>query len=66
MGRMLAPMLGGVESQLGSVQQGDGPLQLQSPIPGVALPQYQPDPTQPAIIGYEFCFLLEFLCGISY
>ena len=48
MGRMLAPMLGGVESQLGSVQQGDGPLQLQSPIPGVALPQYQPDPTQPA------------------
>ena len=38
----------GVESQLGSVQQGDGPLQLQSPLPGVTLPQYQPDPSHPA------------------
>ena len=38
----------GVESQLGSVQQGDSPLQLQSPVPGVTLPQYQPDPSLPA------------------
>ena len=38
----------GVESQLGSVQQGDSPLQLQSPLPGVTLPQYQPDPSLPA------------------
>ena len=37
-----------MESQLGSVQQGDGPLQLQSPLPGVSLPQYQPDPSLPA------------------
>ena len=38
----------GVESQLGSVQQGDSPLQLQSPLPGVTLPVYQPDPSLPA------------------
>ena len=38
----------GVESQLGSVHQGDAPLQLQSPVPGVTLPQYQPDPSRPA------------------
>ena len=37
-----------MESQLGSVQQGDSPLQLQSPLPGVTLPQYQPDPSSPA------------------
>ncbi|KAK9904006.1 hypothetical protein WJX75_002336 [Coccomyxa subellipsoidea] len=41
MGRMLAPMLSGVESQLGNVQAGDSPLQLNSPIPGFALPQLQ-------------------------
>lgn len=45
----------GVESQLGSVQQGDSPLQLQSSLPGVTLPTYQPDPllpaTQPAHTG---------------
>lgn len=38
----------GVESQLGRVHQGDAPLQLQSPVPGVTLPQYQPDPSRPA------------------
>ncbi|CAL5220471.1 g2495 [Coccomyxa viridis] len=48
MGQMLAPMLTGVEAQLGSVQQGDSPLQLQSPVPGVTLPQYQPNPSLPA------------------
>ncbi|EIE22536.1 DUF862-domain-containing protein [Coccomyxa subellipsoidea C-169] len=41
MGRMLAPMLSGVESQLGNVQAGDSPLQLNSPIPGFMLPQLQ-------------------------
>lgn len=33
---------------MGSVQQGDSPLQLQSPVPGVTLPQYQPNPSLPA------------------
>lgn len=34
-------LLAGVESQLGNVQAGDSPLQLNSPIPGFALPQLQ-------------------------
>ena len=38
----------GVETQLGSVHQGDAPLQLQSPVPGVTLPRFQPDPSRPA------------------
>lgn len=38
----------GVETQLGSVHQGDAPLQLHSPVPGVTLPQFQPDPSRPA------------------
>ncbi|BDA45899.1 probable desumoylating isopeptidase 1 at N-terminal half [Coccomyxa sp. Obi] len=39
MGQMLAPMLSGMESQLGSVQAGDAPLQLNSPVPNFMLPQ---------------------------
>lgn len=41
MGQMLAPMLSGVESQLGSVQAGDTPLHLNSPVPSFMLPQQQ-------------------------
>lgn len=44
----MSDICAGVEAQLGSVQQGDSPLQLQSPVPGVTLPQYQPDPSLPA------------------
>ncbi|CAL8470503.1 g10045 [Coccomyxa elongata] len=52
MGQMLAPMLSGVESQLGSVQAGDAPLQLNSPVPSFMLPQLpQGTPAQTSSTG---------------